>query len=88
MAGLGQISAGTRHLIPDAERVRSEQPVVNSSEQVTAHTEEIEYEALDREKPLCVRGGLEPAHLPRALSRLLVRHLGPIVLVLSGAVDH
>ncbi len=61
---------------------------MNRSEKVTAHTEKIEYEALDREKPLCVRGGLEPAHLPLALSRWLVRHLGPIVLVLSGAVDH
>ncbi len=29
-------SAGTRHLISDAERARSEQPVVNGSEQVTA----------------------------------------------------
>ena len=44
-------SAGRRHLIPDAKRARSE-PVANRSEQVTAPAEEIEYEALDREKPL------------------------------------
>ena len=48
--------AGTRHLLPNPERPRSEQPVVDSSEQVTAHTEEIEDEAVDSEKSLRVRG--------------------------------
>ena len=72
MAGLGQISASTRHLVPDAERARPEQPVVNSSEQVTAHAEEIQHEAVDREKSLRVRGGFEPAHLSLSLARWLV----------------
>ena len=47
--------------------------MVDSSEQVTAHAEEIEDEALDREKSLRVRGGLEPAHLSLALSGRLMR---------------
>ncbi len=49
--------------------------MVDSSEQVTAHTEEIDDEAVDREKPLRVRGGLEPAHLSFALPRGLMRDL-------------
>ena len=63
MSVLVQISAGTGHLIPDPERACSEQPVVNSSEQVTAETEQIQHEAVDREKSLCVRDGFEPTHL-------------------------
>lgn len=39
------LSAGTLHLIPDAERPRSEQPVVNRPKQVTIHMEEIQHEA-------------------------------------------
>ena len=35
-----------------------------------------------------MRGGLEPAHLPFALSRWLMRHLRSIVLVLSDAVHY
>ena len=56
--------------------------MVNDSEQVTAHAEEIEYETLDREKPLRVPGGFEPAHLSLALSRWLVRDLRSIVHIL------
>ena len=48
----GQISIDTRHLIPDAAWARSEQPVVNRSKQVAAHAEEIQDEAVDREKSL------------------------------------
>ena len=79
---------GTRHRIPDAERARSEQPVVSCSEWVTAHAEEIECWALDREKPLRLRGGLEPAHLALALSCRLVRDLRAIVRILFRTVDH
>ncbi len=61
---------------------------MNRSEQVTAHAEEIEYGALDREKPLRVRGGLEPAHLALALSRRLMRDLRAIVRILFRTVDH
>ncbi len=62
--------------------------MVNGSEQVTAHSEEIQHEAVDREKPLRVRGGFEPAHLSFALPRGLMRDLRAIVFVLPGAVDH
>jgi len=62
--------------------------VVHSSEQVTAHAEEIECEALDGEKPLCVSGGLEPAHLALALPGRLVGEFRPIVRVLVRPVNH
>ena len=35
--------------------------------------EEIQHESVDREKPLRVRDGFEPAHLSLALSRRLMR---------------
>ena len=38
-------------------------------------SEEIQHESVDREKPLRVRSGCEPAYLSRALSRRLMRHL-------------
>ena len=69
---LPSLSAGTRHLIPHAERTGSQRPVVNRSEQVTADTEEVLHESVHREKPLRVRGGFEPAHLSLALSRRLM----------------
>ena len=72
MSVLGQISTGTGHLIPNPERAYSEQPVVNRSEQVPAETEQIQHEAVDREKSLYVRSGFEPTHLTLALSRWLV----------------
>ena len=77
---------GTRHLIPHAERTGSQRPVVNRSEQVTADTEEVLHEAVDREKPLRVRGGFESTHLPLALARRVMRDLRSIVLVLPGDV--
>ena len=55
---------------------------------MSAHPEEILYEAVDREKSLRVRGGLEPAHLALTLSRRLVRDLRAIVRILFRAVDH
>ena len=41
-------SAGTRHRIPDAERARSQQAVVNGSEQVASHTKEVLHETMHR----------------------------------------
>ena len=87
MSVLGQISTGTGHLIPNPERAYSEQPVVNRSEQVLAETEQIQHEAVDREKSLCVRSGFEPTHLSFALSRRLMRGLSAIVRVLVRDVN-
>jgi hypothetical protein len=39
-------SAGTRHRIPDAERSRSENTMVDSSEQVPADTKEVLHDAM------------------------------------------
>ena len=44
-------------------------------------SEEIQHESVDREKPLRVRSGFEPAHLSLALSRRLMRNLCAVVLV-------
>ena len=44
-------------------------------------SEEIQHESVDREKPLRVRSGFEPAHLSLALSRRLMRNLCAIVRV-------
>ena len=55
---------------------------------MTAHAEEIEYGALDREKPLRVRGGLEPAHLALPLPGWLVGDFCAVVHVLICTVDH
>ena len=79
---------GTRHLIPHAERTRSQRTVVNRSEQVAPNPKEVLNKAVYRKKPLRVRGGRETAHLSLALSRRLMRHLRSIVLVLPGAVNH
>ncbi len=87
MAVFSEISAGEGHLIPDAERARSEQPVVHSPEQMTANTEQILDGSVHREKPLRVRGRFEPAHLALALPGRLVRDLGTIVRVLVCDVD-
>ena len=62
--------------------------MVNRSEQVAADAKEILHESVDREKPLRVRGGSEPAHLSLALSCRLMRDLRAVVLVLPGAVHH
>jgi len=51
-----------------------------------ADTKEILHEAVHREKSLRLCRGLEPPHLPLALSRRLMRDLGSIVRVLPRAV--
>jgi hypothetical protein len=53
--------------VTDPERPRSEQPVVNSVEQVTADPEEILNDAVHRCEALQLGGRLEPAHLALAL---------------------
>ena len=70
--GFHHRSASTRHLIPDAERTRSQRTVVNSSEQVAADPKEIPHESVYRKKSLRVRGGFESAHLSLALARRLM----------------
>ena len=45
-------SAGTRHRIPRDERLGSQQPVVNSPEQVPTHPEEILHNAVHRRETL------------------------------------
>ena len=50
--------------------------------------EEMQHESVDREKPLRVRGGCEPAHLSLALSRRLMRTRCAVVRILPRAVNH
>ena len=50
--------------------------------------EEIQHESVDREKPLRVYGGFEPAHLLLALSRRLMRNLCAVVRIRPRAVNH
>jgi len=50
--------------------------------------EEILHDAVNRREALQLGGGLEAPHLPLTLSRRLMRHLGPVVRVLIGAVNH
>ena len=87
MDDLAQISAGTRHLLPDQQRARSQQPVVSRPKHVTAHAEEIQHEAVGREKSLRVRGGFEPTYLTLALPPGLMRDLRSIVRVLARVMD-
>ena len=56
--------------------------MVHRSEQVATATKGILHEAVDREKPLRVRGGFKPAHLALTLARRLMRDLRSVVLVL------
>ena len=62
--------------------------MVDSSQQVTTETEQIQHDAVHRQETLSVRSRSEPAYLPLALPRRLVKHLGSIILVLPGAVYH
>ena len=50
--------------------------------------EEMQHESVDREKPLRVPGGYEPAHLSLALSRRLMQNLCAVVRILPRAVNH
>ena len=49
-------------------------------------SEEIQRGSVDRENPLRVRSGFEPAHLSLALSRRLMRNLCAVVLVSARAM--
>ena len=60
--------------------------MVHRSEQVATAAKGILHEAVDREKPLRVRGGFKPAHLSLTLARRLMRDLRSVVLVLLRAV--
>ena len=59
--------------------------MVDGSHQMTAGAKEILHESVHREKSLRLCRGLEPPHLPLALSRRLMRDLDSIVLVLRIA---
>ena len=88
MAHIRRDSAGTRHLIPETERAGSQETAVSCPEQVAADPEQILDDAVHRCEPLQVGGRLEPAHLPRALTRRLMRDLRAVVFVLPSTVDH
>ena len=61
---------------------------MDGPQEVAADTKEILHGSVHREKPLRVRGGLEPPHLALPLPRRLVGDFRPIVRVLVRAVDH
>ena len=62
----------TRHLPPDPESTRTQQAMVDGSQQVTTDTKEIQHDAVHRQEPLrvCSRG--KPPHLSLALAGRLV----------------
>ena len=72
----------------DTERTRSEQPVVNGSEQVTADPEEMLYDAVNRCEPLQLGGRFERAHLALPLADWLMGDFCSIVFVLPRTVAH
>ena len=80
--------SGTRHRIPDVKRARSQQAVVNGSEQVAPHTKDILHRPVHRQEALRVSDRFEPSHLALALPRRLMRDLGSVVVVLPRAVHH
>ena len=60
--------------------------MVDSSEQVSAHTKEVLHEAVHRQEALRVSDRFEPSHLTLTLPRRLMRDLGSVVLILHRAV--
>ena len=80
--------ADTRHRIPDAERSRSQQPVVHGSEQVAPPPKEVLYDPVHRQDALRVSDRFESSHLALALPCRLMRDLGSVVLVLPGAMHN
>ena len=71
--------SGARHFRPSKEGTGSPYPVVGWPNQMPSYPEEIQNDALDRQEPLRLSGGFEPAHLSLSLSRRLMRDFGPIV---------
>ena len=61
--------------------------MVNRPEQMSAHTEEILYQAVNGREALQLGRRFEAPHLALTLSRRVMRHLGAIVRVLIRAVD-
>jgi hypothetical protein len=55
---------------------------------MSAHSEEILYEAVHGRETLHLSGRLEAPHLALALARRLMGNLGSIVRVLVRGVDH
>ena len=81
-------ASDTRHLTPDTEGLCSQDPIMEGPQEVATDTEEILNGPMHREKPLRVRGGFEPAHLPFPLRGRLVGDCRPVVRVMVRAVDH
>ena len=72
-ATITQISdSDTRRLPPDSEGTGAQQAMVNSSQEVTTDTKQIQHDTMHRQESLRVRGRLEPAHLSLALPRGLM----------------
>ena len=71
--------SGARHLRPNKERAGSQHPMVAGTQQMPSDSEEIQDHSVDRQEPLRLSGGFEPAHLSLSLSRRLMRDFGPVV---------
>ena len=87
-ANLAPISARTRHVLPHTEGPRPQQAMDDGAHDMTSETKELLDESVYRQEALRLRGGCEPAYLPLALPRGLMRDLGAIVRVLPGAAYH
>ncbi len=86
MAPSHHCSVRTGHRIPDAERSRSEQTVVTSSEQVAPHAKEVLHEPVHRQESLGVSDRFEPSHLALTMPYQLMRDLRSVVFILHRAV--
>ena len=73
------LSSGSRHLRPHVEGTLPEYPVVGRPESVSAESEKVLNHTVDMEESLSLISRLEPPHLALFSSRLLMRHLGPVV---------
>ena len=58
----------TRHLTPRPESTGAQQPMVDSAQEVTTDTKEIQHDAVHRQEPLRVRSRGEPSHLSQGMS--------------------
>ena len=60
---------------------------VRRPQEMSPDPEEIQHESVDREKPLRVRSGFEPAQVSRAVPCRLMRHFDAIVRIRGWAVQ-
>ena len=80
-------SCRPRYCVPSEERATSKLSVMTRLQQVSSDAEEVLDKSMNGQESLGLTRRFEPSHLPFTLPRRLVRDLGPIVLVLVGAVD-